>query len=159
MAVNKNKKYIESGLSIIEILVVIAILATTLTALLGLASFSLGVQGLVRQTTQAKDFAQEAMEAVRSIRDNREWSQITNGSHGLINTAGYWSFSGTENIINGFTRTISITDGQRDASDNIVESGGTADSDTKKIIVTVSWGERGRSHNIELITYLTNWMR
>lgn len=147
------------GASIIEILVVIAILAVTLTALLGLANFSLSVQGLVRQTTQAKGLAQEAMEAVRSIRDNGGWSQIINGSHGLAASAGYWSFSGTENIINGFTRTISISDVQRDASSNVVESGGVVDPDTKKITVTVSWSERGRPHDIELITYLTNWPR
>jgi len=64
---NGNK----AGFSIIEMLIAIAILAMALTALLGMASFSLGIQGLVRQTTQADNLAQEAMEAVRSIRDNK----------------------------------------------------------------------------------------
>lgn len=141
----------------IEMLAVIAILAITLTALLGLITFSLGVQGLARQTTQANNLAQEAMEAVRSIRNNVNWDQITYGSHGLTKTTSFWSFSGTENIINGFTRTVSVTSVHRDASDNIVESGGTLDTDSKKITVTVSWEERSRSHSIKLVTYLTNW--
>lgn len=141
----------------IEMLVVIAILAITLTTLLGMASFSLGVQSVVRQTIQADDLAKEAMEAVRGIRDNSGWNQIINGSHGLASSGGYWSFSGNNNLINVFTRTIVIADVQRDASDNIIEAGGMIDPDTKKITVTVFWGERGRSHNIELITYLTNW--
>jgi len=29
--------------------------------------------------------------------------------------------------------------------------------DTKEVTVTVSWTERGRSHEVELVTYLTNW--
>ena len=150
---NGNK----AGFSIIEMLIAIAILAMALTSLLGMASFSLGIQGLVRQTTQADNLAQEAMEAVRSIRDNNSWNQITNGSHGLASSDGYWSFSGTNDTIDVFARIISIADVRRDASDNIVESGGIIDPDTKKITVTVSWSERSRPHEIELITYLTNW--
>ena len=147
------------GISIIELLAVIAILALTLTVLLGLASFSLGITGLVRQTTQAENLAREAMEAVRSIRDNSGWSQIINGSHGLASSAGYWEFSGTENVIDVFTRAILISDAQRDASDGIVEAGGVIDPDTKKITVSVSWQERNRPHSVGLITYLTNWHR
>ena len=145
------------GISIIEILVVVAILAVTLTTLLGLINFSLGINDLSRQTTQANGLVQEAMEAVRSIRDNAGWQQIVNGNHGLINTAGKWSFSGTENIIGGFARIILVEDAHRDAGDNIVESGGTPDSDTKKITAFVSWSGRGQNHNIEIVTYLTNW--
>lgn len=152
------KKWGGKGIGIIEILVVVAILGITLTTLLGLASFSLGTQDLARQTVQAKDLAQEAMEAVRSIRDNRGWGLIVNGSYGLENISGYWNFAGTNNIISGFTRTVLIVDGRRESgSDNIVESGGDIDPDTKKITVRVEWIERSRPHSIELKTYLTNW--
>lgn len=142
---------------IIEILVVTAILAITLTTLLGLANFSLGVQTLARQTTQANELAQEAMEAVRSIRDNSGWGEIVNGSYGLVSTGGRWSFSGSNNPISGFTRTIVIGDAFRDSQDNIVESVGVNDPDTKKITVSVFWSEKSGTHNIELKTYLTNW--
>lgn len=148
-----NKK----GIGIIELLVVVAILAITLTSLLGMANFSLGIQGLSRQISQANDLAKEGQEAARNIRDNSGWSQISNGNHGLTNAGGRWAFLGTENIIGGFTRTVLIGDAQRDGSSNIVESGGSVDIDTKKITVTVSWSEKNRPHNVELITYLTNW--
>jgi len=44
----------------------------------------------------------------------------------------------------------------RDSNNNIVEAG-TYDPNTKKVIVTVSWRERGRDHKLEIFTYLTNW--
>jgi len=45
----------------------------------------------------------------------------------------------------------------RDSNSNIVESGGTYNPNTKKVIVTVSWKERGREQKLEIFTYLTNW--
>lgn len=154
---NKKIKNFTKGVSVIEILVVIAILGVALTGILGMASFSLGIQGLVRQTAQADNLAKEAMEAVRNIRDNNSWNQITAGTHGLSSSGGVWSFSGNQNIIDNFTRTVLISDVQRDALSNIIESGGTTDPDTKKITVTVSWSERSRPHEVKLVTYLTNW--
>lgn len=142
----------QKGVSIIEILVVIFIMSVALTSLLGLASFSLKTATLIQRNNQAVNLAQEAMEATRSIRDSN-WTKITNGNHGLTNISGYWDFAGTENIINGFTRTILIEDVQRDINDDIVESGGILDLDTKKITATVSW----EGKEVKLITYLTNW--
>lgn len=141
----------------IELMVVVAILAVTLTSILGMANFSLGIQGLARQTAQADNIAKESMEAVRNIRDNNGWNQIITGVYGLANSAGGWSFSGNQNTINNFTRQVVVSDVRRDASSNIVESGGSLDPDTKKITVTVSWSEKNRPHKLELITYLTNW--
>ena len=143
-----NKK----GILTIEILIVVAIIAVTLTSLLGLVSFSLRAATLIKESTLADTLAKETIEAVRSIRDG-EWNKITNGNHGITNISGYWDFSGTENIIDGFTRTILIEDVQRDANDNIVESDGVNDPNTKKVTATVSW----KSKKVEIITYLTNW--
>lgn len=142
----------------IEILVAIAILVIVSASLLGLISFSLGAASLTKQTTKANALAQEAMEATRTIRD-RNWSEITNGQYGITNVGGYWDFDGVENTINGFTRTVLIEDVRRDANDNIVESGGISDPNTKKATVTVSWQERGRTHQIELVTYFTDWQQ
>lgn len=131
-----NKK----GISLIEILIVVAIILITLTSLLGVAVFSLKLSTLVKNTTIAVNLAQEAVEVTRSIRDS-DWNKITNGNHGLTNTGGYWDFAGTENIINGFTRTVLIEDVQ------------PVDPETRKVIVTVSWENK----KIEIITYFTNW--
>lgn len=131
-----NKK----GISLIEILIVVAIILITLTSLLGVAVFSLKLSTLVKNTTIAVNLAQEAVEVTRSIRDS-DWNKITNGNHGLTNIGGYWDFAGTENIINGFTRTVLIEDVQ------------PVDPETRKVIVTVSWENK----KIEIITYFTNW--
>ena len=155
-----NKK----GISIIEILVVIAIIITALSSLLGLASFSLGVSTLIKQTNQANNLSQEVMEAVRNFRDGTSWD--VDGFGKLATSTDYypqatsspskWQLvQGTENI-DGFTRKVVFEDVMRDSNSNIVEAG-TYDPNTKKVIVTVSWKERGREHKLEIFTYLTNW--
>ena len=155
-----NKK----GISIIEILVVIAIIITALSSLLGLASFSLGVSTLIKQTNQANNLSQEVMEAVRNFRDGTSWD--IDGLGKLATSTDYypqatgspskWQLvQGTENI-DGFTRKVVFEDVMRDSNNNIVEAG-TYDPNTKKVIVTVSWKERGRDHESEIFTYLTNW--
>ena len=155
-----NKK----GISIIEILVVIAIIITALSSLLGLASFSLGVSTLIKQTNQGNLLSQEVMEAVRNFRDGTFWN--IDGLGKLATSTDYypqatsspskWQLvQGTENI-DGFTRKVVFEDVMRDSNNNIVEAG-TYDPNTKKVIVTVSWRERGRDHKLEIFTYLTNW--
>lgn len=161
MAINKNQKY-NKGASIIEILVVIFIIAVAITGLLGLINFSLKTSILIKNTTKASEMAQETIEAVRSFRDNTIWD--TDGLGTLTDGFNYhpeksgslptvWTLVSGEEIINGFTRKVVFDLGHRDINDNIVESGGTADSNTKKVVVTVSWD----SKEVEINTYLTNW--
>ena len=102
--------------------------------------------------------AEEGLEATRSARD-QSWSgniaSLTSGSpYFPVISANKWSLSNTSpgTIDNIYTRQVVITDISRDASDNIVTSGGTNDPNTKKIISTVYWGTKSAS----LTTYLTN---
>jgi len=159
--IQNNKK----GGSMIEILVVIAIIATTLTSLLGLISFSLKITTLTRQTSQANNIAKGIMEQVRNFRDGTNWN--TDGLGTLITDTNYyvqksgsppkWQlFQGTKTI-NNFTQKVIFGDVMRNENDDIVISGGTNNPDTKKITATVSWEEKGTAHQIELVTYLTNW--
>ena len=157
---NDNKK----GASIIEILIVIAIIVIALTSLLGVATFSLRISTLMRETNQANNLSQEVMEAVRNFRDGTSWD--VDGLGKLATSTDYypqatsspskWQLvQGIENI-DGFTRKVVFEDVMRDSNSNIVEAG-TYDPNTKKVIVTVSWKERGREHKLEIFTYLTNW--
>ena len=150
----------------IEILTVVAILAITLTALLGLINFSLGVQGLAKETTQANNLAQEVMEAVRNFRDGTSW--YVDGLGALNPMVNYypqktadnpprWQMVVGQEQIGGFTRRFFVHDVLRDARDNIVESGGATDLNTKKITVSVSWSSKGINRQITLDTYFTNW--
>lgn len=159
--IQNNKK----GVSTVEILVVTAIIATTLTSILGLVSFSLRITNLTKQTNQSNNFAQEIMEQVRNFRDGTTWD--TDGLGTLTANTDYyvqksgspskWQLSQGTKTTDGFTQKVVFENVMRDGNDNIVVSGGTNDSDTRKIIATVSWEEKGKSHQIELITYLTNW--
>lgn len=157
-----NKK----GISIIEILIVIAIIVIALSSLLGLIAFSLRISNLTKETAQANNLAQETMEAVRNFRDGTDWD--TDGLGFLTAGISYypqksgdnppkWELVSGEEIIDGFTRKVVLDGVYRDASDNdnIVETGGTSESDpnTKKLTTTISWKDK----EVEIITYLTNW--
>jgi len=162
------------GVSIIEIMIAVTIITVGLAAILSLASFSLVVSDITKQTTQANILAQETMEAARNYRDGIGWNDDDPGNEydglGVVTIPGTYHFekssdspprwklvSGAETI-NGFTKQIVFENVQRDINtDDIVESGGVDDVDTKKVTVTVSWQERTRSHEVEIVTYLTNW--
>lgn len=158
---DKNSK-LNKGISVIEILIVIAVIAIALTSLLGVISYSIRISNLIRETTQANATAQEVMEAVRNFRDGTTWN--TNGLGSLATGVAYypkksadipakWTLVRGEEIINGFKRKVIFNEVQRDASDNIVETGGTNDPNAKKVTVFVSWQDK----EVKIITYLTNW--
>ena len=154
----KGKK----GVSIVEILITIAIIGLTLVSLFTLATTSLKTSISIKETTQAKELAQEMMEAVRSFRDGTAW--LTDGIGTLTLGVAYypkkstdltpkWQLVQGEETINGFKRKIVFNNVQRDVNDNVVESGGVDDSNTKKITATVLW----KGKKVEIVTYLTNW--
>ncbi len=167
MAINKTQNL--KGMSLIEILIVISIITIGLVYLLGMFSFSLRIAGSEQKLTRANFMAQEAMEGVRNFRDETTWGE--NGLDTLNVSTFYhlektgsppkWTLSPDTKTINGFTQKIVVDNVRRDLYDNklnnIVENGGTLDSDTRKVTVTISWLERGKSKEIELITFFTNW--
>ncbi len=158
----KNNK---KGISIIEILIAIAIIVIALIGLLGLITFSLRISTLIKETTQANSLAQETLEAVRNFRDGTDWD--TSGLRTLATSTAYypeksgdvppkWQLILGEETVNGFTRKVEFEDVNRDlVDDDIVDSGGYNATDTKKVIVTISWKDK----TVELATYLTNWRR
>lgn len=156
------------GISIIEILVVIFIIAVSLSGLLGLVSLSLGASTSIKQNAKANSLAQETMEAIRNFRDGTTWD--VDGLASLATMSFYypeksgdtpakWQMVSGQEQIDGFTRKFALHQVERDANGNIVESGGVDDPDTRKATVFISWEEKGRSHQISISTYFTNWKR
>lgn len=152
------------GFSIIEILVVIFILVIAFVSILGLLTFSLRVSTLMRENTQAINLAQETIEAVRNFRDGTNWD--TNGLGILTTEVAYhpekttdsppkWELLSGEEAIGGFSRKVVFEEVFRDGNDDIVETGGTLDPETKKAKVTVSWKDK----KAEIVTYFTNWQQ
>ena len=161
------------GISIIELLVAIVIMGVAVSALISFATFSLRTVSLLKQTTQASFFVQDAVEALKNYRDNTEWNdddpsdnydglgQVAIGVPFHLELSGdappRWQLLLGEETLGIFTRDIVMESVERDTADNIVESGGTFDPETKKATVTVSWEERGGIKELEITTYLTNF--
>ena len=168
-------------------MVAVVIIGVALVSIVELTTFSLRSSQVKKQTTQAADLTQEAMEIVRNFRDGTGWSDNDAGDQydGLgVVTAGAsyhpqqstgaaprWQMVSGQETINEFTRAIVFRNVCRNSStDNITGitdtdgaattcagSGGVRDADTKHVTVTVSWTEKARAHEVELVTYVTNW--
>lgn len=160
-----NHILFQLGFGIIEIIVAVSILAiiAASTAITVIGSFSTNRLG--DEQTKASLFAQEGIEAAKSIK-NQGWEDpflATDCSSGcgLDSSGGAWAYSGTNNTLESkYTRTLLVQQAQRDAGGNIVSSGGTDDPDTYKVTSTVNWDfTSARSNIVELITYLTNWVK
>ncbi len=163
MILNDIKK--SRGVSLLELLVVVGVVSIGLVYLLGIFSFALKIAASEKLLIQANFLAEEAMEGVRNFRDRTNWH--TDGL-GVIDTSTVyhlektglppeWNLISGEKTIDGFTQKIVFDDVRRDSNDDITESGGTIDSNTKKITITISWQERGEDKEIELVGFLTNW--
>lgn len=155
---HSHNQYI-SGLSIIEVLVAIGIFAIIATTAISAILQTFQSTKLTEQESFARDYAREGIEAARSIK-NQSWSSVTTGSHGLTNVSSAWAFFGTSNTSGIFNRVVTVEDSQRNGSNHIVDSGGTADTDTKKVTSTVTWNSGPLVNNsITLTQYLTNFIK
>lgn len=130
------------GQSLVEVLVALSIFVLGV-ATIGLLVLDANVssrQGLERN--QALLFAREGLEAVRSIRDG-DFDNISTGTYGLVLSANKWTFSGTSDSQDQFTRTVVISD---------------IDIDIKKVVSTVTWQFSGAyQSSVTLTDYLTDW--
>jgi Tfp pilus assembly protein PilV len=154
MNISKN---LQSGISLIEIIIAIAVFTMivmgTMSVVLG--SFSMSRQA--EEGSKAGLLAQEGMEAVNSLK-NQNWNNVTNGAHGITKTGGTWTFTGTSDTTEKYTRVITVSDVFRDGSGNIVTLGGTIAPETKKVSVIVSWNFGGTRHDGVVINqYVTRW--
>lgn len=155
MKILKNKK----GFSVLEI-----ILASTLFLIMAIAISSLLAQTYQsnrggNEQTVASQYAAEGIDAIRSIK-NRDFTLLANTSgSGISIVGGVWAFSGTSTIFdNEYIRTVAITDVYRDVNGNIVSTGGTLDSSTKRASSTVVWSPTpGKTNSVVLTSYFTNW--
>jgi len=158
------------GISIIEILIVIALIIIALTCLLDLVTYSLKISTSIKETFIANNLAQEAMEAVRNFRDGTDWdtdglrdyilgaATSSDPYHPELDTAfspPKWRLTADAETINSYTRKVVFEKVSRDTNDNIEEiyNPDNDDSNTRKVIVTVSWQDK----EVKLVTYLTNW--
>jgi len=128
----------KKGQSLIELILAIGLTAILIPALtLGFVAAREG-KPQQKQRLEAIMLLKEAQEATRSVRE-KGWSQVANnGTYHPVITSGTWSFAANSESINGFTRSIVVSDTYRDSNGNIVLNG-TLDPSTKKVIITIFW--------------------
>lgn len=128
------------GQFLVEILIAIAVTSLVLPALFSGFISSRGGQAQTSQRAQAIALVKEAEEVIRSVRE-KDWATFaTNGVFHPTVSGNSWTFTNGTETINGFTRSLTISDVYRDSNGNIVTTGGTLDPSTKKIDISVTWG-------------------
>lgn len=146
-----------------EIIIVVGVISASFFAIAQLGFMSMKAATDRSEKARALAIAQEGIEAVRTIRDAGWISNIESLSFGstyyVATSSNQWVLTGTNPglIANTYTRTTVIDAVSRDINDDIVAMGGTDDPGTKKVTMTVTWGNPIKT--VQLITYITNILK
>jgi len=155
----KKTTNFESGFSVIEVLLAAALFIIFSSGIIAIVLQGFDANRLGNEETIANEYASEGIEAAKSIKNQAYTNIVDTAGTGVIrNGSSVWAFSGANNTFGKYTRVITVTDVLRDASGNIVASGGSFDPNTKKVTSTVSWSvSPTRNDSVVLTSYLTNW--
>lgn len=138
LLLQKSELFQSTGSLLVEVLIVMGLMALLLPALVGAIITTKQGEAQRDNRVQATGLLKEAIEAVRVVREDK-WSNVeVNGTYHPVVSGPTWALSPGTELINGFTRSIIISDVYRN-SGAIVTSGGSIDPSTKKMVVTVSW--------------------
>lgn len=146
----------KKGQSLIEILIVIMLLAILIPPLFMVIMASR--DGKIQQSKrlEATTTLKKTQEALRIIRESG-WSYVdTPGTYHPVLTGSTWNLSAGTEVSNGIITSVEIFDVNR-LNNQIVESGGTYDPSTKRIVTTVSWTDPLPS-TISSTMYLTRYL-
>ncbi|MFA6132227.1 MAG: type II secretion system protein [Patescibacteria group bacterium] len=137
-----------------------ALLATGLVIIFlgGLGTlFTLNINGSARvhQFEQAQAVAESGLQALRTLAFDD--LTVKDPAH-LVFSSPNWTIVDGSETIGDFTRTVSISEVQRDGDCNVVASGGTVDPDSKMVSSEVTWSDlAGREHTTTLSGLMTRW--
>ncbi len=145
-----------SGFILLEVLLSVGLLALILSTLGGIVLIS---GGTTRggQSIRAAWAAQEGMAALHSM----SFADLTATNTGSLTFSGNrWLLgaSAPQTIATGITRTVRVKTVNRNASCQIVSSGGTLDTDSRTLESEVNWIDlAGRTHLITQSSLRTQW--
>lgn len=159
----KDKKHLfRAGFGLVEAVIGIALIIVFLVGITAVARFSSRLVFSAELQMQAVFLLEEGVDAVKGLRDTSWTSNVAP----LFVDTDYWlQFGGSawaltssaQPFIDGrFDRRVKVFTVLRDSSDDIVVSGGTADPNSKKITVSVSWFDRGATTTETASTYISN---
>lgn len=151
---------ISRGSTLLEVLVVAGILASIALGVFGSLSLLSRFHQKNMLTIKGQLLAEEGIEAVRYLKASG-WSTLSNipkdTPRYLAVLPSSWSVTTTPEVIDGaWYRSFILTSVYRDASSDIVSSGGTVDPNTLLITSSVSWAWRGSTSTASYQSYITN---
>ncbi len=153
----KNQK----GFSVVEIVIASSILLLVVVSIF--SSYAIALVATQKNTAQlqAAFLAEEGIEALKNMRDFGYASYISSLSNGtsyrLAWSNSHWQATTTNTFVDGtFDRTFVLSAVSRDGNHDIVTSGGTVDSNTKKVTVTVAWKDGSATSTKSMEAYVTN---
>lgn len=133
----------QAGFSLVEVILASSIFILLATALIGAWLYGQESTYLAGNRARATMLAEEGLEATRNIRD-AAFVNLTGGNHGLATVGNQWSFSGTSDAVDIFTRQIVIS---------------PVDTKRKSVTSMVTWQQNEqRSGTVSLVSRLTDWL-
>lgn len=150
----------KKGSMMVEVLVAVAIITIAVLSATGVAQKSVSIARQSTHHLQAAVLLEEGAEAVRVMRDNA-WTNISSLTAGTTYyptfSGGTWTLSTTPNTVDNFTRTVVVSNVNRDSvSGDIVTSGGVLDTGTRLVTVTLNWNEGVNTQTKTLSFYITD---
>lgn len=146
----------QKGQSLIELLMAMALSAILIPALLTAMTSTREGRAQLEQRVQAIAVLRESYEAVRLVKE-KDWTTFSkNGTYHTAVLDNFWTMEDGAINIDGFNRSVVVSDVYRDEIGAISEAGGVLDPSTKKVVIRVLWGEP-YSSSIELPFYLTRY--
>lgn len=132
------------GFSLVEVILATSLFALLVTIFIGAYLYGQESTALAGNRARAVMLASEGIEAVRNIRDEN-FTNLVDGTYGLAVSGGQLVLSGSSDITDIFTRSVTIS---------------TVDSDRKSVTSNVSWAQNAqRNGQVSLASRLTYWMR
>lgn len=153
---------LRKGMTLVEVVVGVAILSVFFLVLADVFNLYLSTSLTAQKSVKATFLAEEGIEAVKFMRkvswDNRITTLSSNTPFYVFwhNNTWYNTTDITGTYIDGYERSLMFSDVNRDASYNIVSSGGTLDPNTRELVVTVSWKNNNATTTKTLKTYIMN---
>ncbi|MBI5135379.1 hypothetical protein HZA86_04080 [Candidatus Uhrbacteria bacterium] len=130
------------GFSLIEAILASALFGLLVTGIVGTLAVGQQSAEFAGRRNRALFLAQETLEAARNLRDS-DMTLLLDGTYGLAIVNNQWTFSGSSDSVDGFTRALTIS---------------SIDANTKQITATVNWPQSiGRDGNVSIVTHMTNW--
>lgn len=153
--------YTTKGFSLVEIIIASSILLISVISIFSAFVLALSTSSKNTAKVQAAFLLEEGHEALRNMRDfgySANIAPLQNGTtYRLAFSSQRWQATTTNTFIDSkFDRTFTLSAVGRDTDHNIVSSGGTVDTNTKKVTVNVSWREGSATTTKTMESYVSN---